>query len=218
MDIDSGRSQQKYRTRRALLAAAKSLADRKLPVTVQAAADEAGISRATAYRYFASSEYLLREALLDAEWTAPEVVVGDASDIRERVRRVQAYLFDFTSRNEMAHRHFLAKALDAWVQQAGKATAPLRGARRLPMYEHALEPARKRLTPSQFKRLVQQLSAASGIETFIALKDVCGASDSAARVIAEANVMAILDDALKLWKPRPQPVKIPRARRARPLS
>jgi AcrR family transcriptional regulator len=199
MDIDSGRSQQKYRTRRALLAAARTLADQKLPVTVQAVADAAGISRATAYRYFANSEYLLREALLDAEWSTPEAVVGDAADVRERVKRVQAYLFDFTSRNEMAHRHFLAKALGAWVEQAGQPKLPLRGARRLPMYEHALEPVRKRLPPAQFLRLVQRLSAASGIEAFIALKDVCGVGDSVARSIAEANAMAILSDALKPW-------------------
>ena len=66
MELDRGRIQQKYRTRRELLAAARRLLERKQPVTVQTAADEAEISRATAYRYFTSAEYLKREAFLES--------------------------------------------------------------------------------------------------------------------------------------------------------
>ncbi len=197
MDIDSGRSQQKYRTRRALLAAAKSLADQKQPVTIQAAADAAQISRATAYRYFTSSEYLMREALLDAEWSTPEAVVGGATDVRERVRRVQAYLYDFTFRNETAHRLFVAKALEASVQSADSAKPALRGARRLPMYALALEPLKGTLSDADIEHLGLRLSAASGVEAFIALKDVCGLDDRTARAISESNILAILDSAIR---------------------
>ena len=197
MELESGRSQQKNRTRSALLQSARRLMQRQLPVTVQAVADDARISRATAYRYFASSGSLMREALLDADWSTPEEVIGDAGDVRERVRRVQAYLLSFTLRNESAHRLFLAKALESWVEQAGSAKTQLRGARRLPMYELALEPLRRKLSPAAFQRLVFALAAASGIETFVALKDVCGLDGRKMQAIAESNVMAILDQALK---------------------
>jgi AcrR family transcriptional regulator len=196
LELDSGRTQQKYRTRRALLAATRRLMDRNQPISIQTAADEADISRATAYRYFTSVEYLMREALLDGAWEKPEVVVGDSQDIRERVRRVQTYLFAFTRRNEAAHRLFLAKALEAWVEQGNASDTQLRGARRLPMFELALAPLNGKLPPEQIQDLVMALAAASGIETYIALKDVCGLDDQSADRIAERNIAAILDQAL----------------------
>jgi AcrR family transcriptional regulator len=196
LELDSGRTQQKYRTRRALLAATRRLMDRNQPISIQTAADEADISRATAYRYFTSVEYLMREALLDGAWEKPEVVVGESQDIRERVRRVQAYLFAFTRRNEAAHRLFLAKALEAWVEQGNASDTQLRGARRLPMFELALAPLNGKLPPEQIQDLVMALAAASGIETYIALKDVCGLDDQSADRIAERNIAAILDQAL----------------------
>jgi AcrR family transcriptional regulator len=197
LDIDSGRSNQKYRTRRALLAAARKLMKRKAVVTVAATADAAMISKATAYRYFATAEALMREALLDGDWSTPEEVVGEATDVVERVRRVHRYLFSFTRKNESAHRLFLAKALEAWVAEGGKPKGQLRGARRLPMFEFALEPAREKLQPAAFSQLLNSLSAASGIESYIALKDVCGLDDAAADAISWSSVEAILLRALK---------------------
>lgn len=153
----------------------------------------AGISRATAYRYFSTTEALVREALLDVNWDEPEVVLGGAVDARERVRLVQRYLFQHTRIRESAHRLFLAKTLETWVAEGGKPKAQLRGARRLPMYEKALEPARDRLSEADFQSLLLALSAASGIESYIALKDVCGVDDTEADRIAEIVVMAIVD-------------------------
>ena len=76
--IDTGRTNQKLRTRKALLDAARALAARGEPVTVTAAAAEAGISKATAYRYFAASDALTMEAALDGVFaTAEAVVVND---------------------------------------------------------------------------------------------------------------------------------------------
>jgi AcrR family transcriptional regulator len=196
MDLTSGRSQQKYRTRRALLAAARTLASGKQTITVQAVADAAGISRATAYRYFESSEYLMREALLDGEWSSPEQVIGETTDVRERVRRVQRYLYEFTRKNEMAHRLFLAKALESWVEQGGQTKVQLRGARRIPMFKLALEPLRGTIPAETIDRLVIRLAAAAGIETFVALKDVCGLNDEEAIRISEANADAILKSEL----------------------
>lgn len=196
MELDRGRIQQKYRTRRELLAAARRLLERKQPVTVQTAADEAEISRATAYRYFTSAEYLKREAFLDGEWDSPESVIGNATDVVERVLRVQAYLFAFTRRNERAHRLFLAMALEAWVEQDGEGKAELRGARRLPMFELALKPLHGTMPPERIRELMFALASASGIETFIAMKDVCGMDDETADRIAQRSIKAILEQAL----------------------
>lgn len=197
LEIVSGRVNQKYRTRRALLAAARQLMEQKAVVTVPAAAELALISKATAYRYFATAEALMREALLDGDWSTPEEVVGDATDVFERVRRVHCYLFSFTRKNEAAHRLFLAKALEAWVAEGGKPKGQLRGARRLPMFEFALQPIRETVSHAVFTQLLNSLSSASGIECYIALKDVCGLDDAEADRISWASMQAILQQTLK---------------------
>jgi AcrR family transcriptional regulator len=196
LDIEKGRRDQKYRTRRALLAAARQLLERKEPVTVAAAAMEATISKATAYRYFSTSESLMREAVLDGRWKEPEEVVGDAKEVRERLQRVNAYLFMHTRNNEMAHRYFLSKALEQWVAEGGKPTVQLRLARRIPMYAFALEPVKSSMSKSAFRKLVLALAGASGIESYIALKDVCGLDDAEADEISWMIIEAIFDKAL----------------------
>ena len=85
--LATGRINQKGRTRGALLAAARRLMKRGEPVTVIGAAAEAGISKATAYRYFSAADTLTMEATLDARVGTPEEVVGDAVEVRERVLR-----------------------------------------------------------------------------------------------------------------------------------
>src|SRR3954471_19322331 len=57
--VDTGRSSQKQRTRNALLAAARDLIAAGADPTIEDAARRASISRATAYRYFATKRELL---------------------------------------------------------------------------------------------------------------------------------------------------------------
>ena len=190
MQLDAGRTAQKRRTRQALLAAARTLIARGAPVSVAAAAAEAQISKATAYRYFADPETLTMEASLDAGFASPAEVIGDATDVRARVERVRAYLFAATTREARGFRLFLAKALEA----SARDDAPqLRGARRLPMYELALAPVRPRLTAEAFATLVHALSGASGLEAWIALIDVCGLAPAEADRVNALTVDALLD-------------------------
>ena len=60
------------------------------------------------------------------------------------------------------------------------------------MYEHALAPVRSLMTKAEFQFLVFSLSAASGLEIYLALKDVCRVDDDAlADQIASSNIDAI---------------------------
>ncbi len=192
--LQTGRSAQKLRTRQALLAAARTLLLTNEPLTVVAAAEAAGISKATAYRYFNTPETLAMEAMLDVDFASASDVVGSDQDVRERVRRVARYLHAATAANETGFRLFLAKALEASV----RADAPqLRGVRRVPMYELALEPARDDLGDPAFTRLVQSLSAATGLEAFIALRDVCSVTLEEAEAVLLTTVDALLAAFLK---------------------
>jgi AcrR family transcriptional regulator len=62
-----GREKQRRRTRADLLRAARKIIEQGGQPTVAEVADAAGISRATAYRYFSKPGEMVREALLDAE-------------------------------------------------------------------------------------------------------------------------------------------------------
>jgi AcrR family transcriptional regulator len=63
---EGGRINQKRRTRAAIVAAAAELVRQGKSPTVAEVADAALVSRATAYRYFPSQEYLLAEAALQS--------------------------------------------------------------------------------------------------------------------------------------------------------
>jgi AcrR family transcriptional regulator len=199
MRLDAGRSAQKLRTRQALLAAARALAARGEQVTVTAAAAAAGMSRATAYRYFTSGETLTLEAALDARFATPDEVVGDEPDVRARVHRVRRYLIDATAANEPAFRLFLAKALEASVQGP---PAQLRAGRRLPMFERALQPVAGQMPKADFDTLVHALSGVTGLEAYLAHKDVCQLSPEDADLVSRHTVDAILDHWLPTSPPR----------------
>ncbi|TNC67214.1 TetR/AcrR family transcriptional regulator [Rubellimicrobium roseum] len=195
MQMTEGRVQQKARTRRDLLEAARRLMDSGDTFSVNAVADAAGISRATAYRYFPDADALMLEAALDSHVPSPEELVGDAQDVRERVHRVRHFLFQAVQDAENFYRRYLARVLDNSVQTDG--SRQIRGGRRIPMYEHALAPVREELSQAALRDLVLSLSAVSGVESFIALKDACRADDETARRISIGLIDAILDKGLR---------------------
>lgn len=148
---------------------------------------------------------------------SPEDLVGDAVDVRERVHRVRHYLFQAVVDAENIYRRLLSRVLEAsvWAERRRQ----LRGGRRIPMYEHALAPVRGTLTQGAFRDLVLALSAASGVESYIALKDACQTDDETARRISIGLIDAILDRALReIGTTGPGTVRGPRAERGRAPS
>ena len=173
------------RTREAILAGARTLMNKGEPVTVASAAAEEGISRATAYRYFSDAQVLANEAGLAVAVKPYEEVVAGCNGPREKTVAVALYIFDLSTENEAAFRQFLARNLDAWLAHG---PGDRRGARRVEMFEKALEDAG--LRKPELTRLVNGLTAASGSEAMIALFDVAkvdlDASRKAIRDVAES--------------------------------
>ncbi|WP_375690919.1 hypothetical protein [Pseudooceanicola sp. LIPI14-2-Ac024] len=190
-DSPTERRAQKARTREALLAGARDLVARGEPVTVAAAAQQAGISRATAYRYFSDPAVLTAEAGLAIEVKSYAAVIGGAATPRARVVAVSLYMLDLALEHEAGFRQFLARNLDAWLAEGG--TRSLRGARRVPMFEAALENERARLGAARFRTLVNALTAATGSEAMIALLDIAGADHDAARHAVAEIAEALCD-------------------------
>jgi AcrR family transcriptional regulator len=103
-DGDQGRDNQKRRTRQALIDAAIALRDEGHNPTVAQVAERAMVSRATAYRYFPSTEALISETAADRDMTPLEQIwrPGDDPDRRrDRPARDGAFVHDGVARKRI---------------------------------------------------------------------------------------------------------------------
>jgi AcrR family transcriptional regulator len=192
---EGGRTNQKARTRLAITRAAGELVAAGLSPTVAEAADAAGVSRATAYRYFSTQEALLLEVLLDSSVPDMEAVitgVEQSDDVEARLLAIIHAAVDLYMTNEPAFRAMLRGSLE------GESERRLRGGRRMGWLERALEPLRADLPKQDFTRLVSGLSVLCGIETLIVLRDVVGIDDDSELLnVVETSALAMLRGTLR---------------------
>src|SRR5690242_1983214 len=87
---EGGRINQKRRTRAAIVAAAADLVSQGKSPTVAEVADAALVSRATAYRYFPSQEYLLAEAALESIRGDVDQILSTVESVDEPTLRLDA--------------------------------------------------------------------------------------------------------------------------------
>jgi AcrR family transcriptional regulator len=179
-DAGARLTNQARRTRKALLEAGARLMKTGRRPSFEEVAEDALVSRATAYRYFSGIEPLLVEAALDLAMPGPSMFDGDPSaDAAERVARADESVQAMIRANEAALRTMLIHSLQAGLDGAG-AAAPARQNRRLPLIEAALAPLRDRLDQFRFERLARALSLVIGTEATVAFKDVLQLSDGEA--------------------------------------
>lgn len=190
------RGRQKARTRAAIVEAAQRLrgAAGETP-TVAAAATEAGVSRATAYRYFPTQE------ALDVELTdvTPAVAAAEAAlaglDTDDVERRLLALLDTFNPiavREEEHFRRALLVYLDTWLRsrRAGEDVPAVREGRRMRWLDEVLAPAG--LDAERRKRLQAALALTLGMDSLVVMKDVCGLDDEESLAVLRFAATAIL--------------------------
>ena len=165
---DTGRPNQRSRTRKDLLRAAARLMKHGQNPSLEEVATEALVSRATAYRYFPSVEALL----------------------------VDAALHDMILANEPALRTMLAHALQRGLR-GDDADHPRRQNRRSPLIEAALEPARKQFKPAALATLSKALALIVGPEGVVVCKDVLQLDDAEARKVKRWAIQAMVEAAKK---------------------
>lgn len=192
MSKDGERLAQKARTREAILNGARLLLMGGEPVTVTAAAARAGISKATAYRYFADPDLLAVEAGLSVEVLPYEKVVEGHAGTRDKLRAIGLYFIDLPLEHEAAFRRFLARSLDASTRTNEKQDIS-RGARRVAMFETALKSSPDPIDEYTARRLVAALTAATGVEPMIALLDVVSLDRAQVRETVLETTEALLD-------------------------
>lgn len=199
MTDEGGRPRQKSRTRKDLLQAAARLMNENRRITVEDVAEEAQVSRATAYRYFPNVDALLVEAPIErAVPDSDDIFAGVSStDPVERLERIDAALHDMISANEPALRRMLAYSIQRGVNGDERTQSPPRQNRRTVLIEAALAPARHEFRPAALKSLVKSLALVIGTESAIVFKDVLQTDDADARKVRRWAIRALVDAARK---------------------
>src|SRR5919202_6432398 len=186
-----GRVNQKRRTRAAIVAAAMKLVEQGQSPTVAEVADAALVSRATAYRYFPTQEYLLFEAALESTRSDVDRELEEDMLPEDPEARLEMLIDTLQKRivdKEAAFRTMLRLSLEQSSQQDAQyggepASSRLRGGGRVRWIEKALLPVRGRFEESDFRRLVAALSLCMGIEALVVLRDVCALGSSEAEEV-----------------------------------
>ena len=189
----NGRTDQKRRTREALVTAARELVAKGESPTVEAAAEAASISRTTAYRYFPSQHALLAAA--HPETIATSMLPDDApDDVASRLDMVVDAITRMIVRTEAQQRTMLRLSLEA--DPAERARLPLRQGRAIKWLEEALAPLRPELGEAEVRRLAIAVRSAIGIEALAWLTDVARLSRDDARELMCWSARAMLQAAI----------------------
>jgi AcrR family transcriptional regulator len=190
-------SNQQLRTRKDLLAAAARLLKQGRKPTMDEVAQEALVSRPTAYRYFTSVDALLGEAPVDAEvGTLDGIFEGDAStDAEARIEKAEAAMHRVTFSNEAHLRVMLANAIN---HDPKDDSVPHRQNRRQPLIEAALATSRDKFGKKEYENLCAALALIFGTESMIVFRDVLRTDEATARRVkswaARSLVRAALED------------------------
>jgi AcrR family transcriptional regulator len=189
----TGRVNQKARTRAALITAARELLAQGVTPSMEGAAAAASISRTTAYRYFPNLRALLtaiyphieEESLLGPEppqdpLARLEIVAAD------QARRILTY--------EPEMRAVLRLSLEP--DQTERPDLPMHRGLRIGWIEDALAPLRGQMPDDELTRLIYGIGATLGIEAFVWLTDIARLSREEAVAIMRSNASRLLKSAL----------------------
>lgn len=189
----TGRRDQKARTRAALITATRQLLAAGTTPTVEEAAATAGISRTTAYRYFANQGALLRAAHPEIQY---ESLLGDPapSNVADRLDEVIMAFARITVEWEPQLRTQLRLSLEPGAGAAGE--RPLRQGRAIGWIRDALAPLRDSHPRLDLQRLAVAIRSATGIEALVWLTDVAGLGRAEAAELMRWSAAAMLHQAM----------------------
>jgi len=208
----SGRTEQKARTRDALVAATRRLMAAGATPTVSEVATEAGISRTTAFRYFPSQ----RELLLAAHPQIEHRSLLPADAPADPATRLDLVLDEFL-RITLDWEPQLRASLRLSLEPAAP-LPPLRQGRAIGWITDALEPLRLTHPGVDVDALALAIRSATGIEALVWLTDVGGRTRAEAadlmRWTAQAQLAAALAGGTP-WQAGRHVPKHPRAQQLR---
>jgi AcrR family transcriptional regulator len=161
-------------------------------------AQSAGVSRATAYRYFPSRSKLVSAVI--AEALAPvRRAVPQHGDAKQRLHELLDRTYSRFAEYEPHMRAALQLALEHQSLEAAGLLEeePFRRGQRTEILATTLQPLRRRLDRRTYRRLLKALAVVYGIEPMVILKDICGASDRETEAVVRWMMDAVVDAALR---------------------
>jgi AcrR family transcriptional regulator len=175
------------RTQALMVATAMEMMRRGLSPSVSEVAEEAGVSRSAAYRYFPGSGDMVRAVVAEAlgpilEWD------NNAQEGEDRIASLYTTAFPRLFEHEAVFRAALRQSLEV----EGADVTLGRGHRRQ-LLKQALRDVD--LPEAAARRLVRALSLTFGIEAMVVLKDIWGLDDREAAETALWAARAMVDAA-----------------------
>lgn len=191
----ANRENQRKRTRRDLLEAALEISGSSRTPSLEEVAEAAGVSRATAYRYFPNIDALLAEASLHLAFPdADDVYASAANDPVDRLCHAQQAVDHMIAEHEVALRTMVAGAAR---HAASHSDLPARQNRRLPLIAAALEPFASEFDPTSLDKLQKALALVIGTEAMLVFKDVLRLTDDEAHAVKAWIIRALVSAARK---------------------
>lgn len=196
-----GRTNQKRRTRQALIQKATEMVREGKRPTVAEVAEAALISKSTAYRYFTSQAELMEEIRLD-EILRPDLDRIAVASVRPGMpeERLGAVV-DADLAMQLRHETVVRDVIAAWIVRdapsSGTRSPVRRPGNRLNATATALEDVRDRLGEDAFQRLVMAIAMCMGIESVVVLRDICGLDEDGMRRVKTWATQALLETALR---------------------
>ena len=172
----NGRTNQKTRTRRAIVDACVELIRQRQPVTMPEVAKAAMVSEATAYRYFPDLASLLAKALAQ-DWPTPTEALAPVAASNDPVERV-AFATRFLLQGVAERQAVVRAMISATITQPGLSGRARPGIR-FGLIDCALAPfvgALDAAHPGLLAQLRLDLAVVVSAEAFFSLTDLCGLS------------------------------------------
>lgn len=171
MLLNSGRVNQKAKTKTNILEAAREMMQKEKLITLEDVAKKANISRATIYRYYSNIDILITEASLDIHHKSPDDFFEEVKNmpLADRIFYIQKHYNQLAQKHEVEFRRYLSAVLSESITSKKK----LRGARRVKSLNNVLKPFKNDLDSVTFNKLITAASVLMGIDSLIVCKDVC---------------------------------------------
>jgi AcrR family transcriptional regulator len=168
---ETGRVNQKLRTRMAIVEACREVIRSGGPVTMPAVARAALVSEPTAYRYFPDLTSLLNAALVGM-WPSPAEALEPIAASADPVERV-AFASEFFLRRVLSYQGAVRAMISATITRPELAAH--RPGIRFGLINQALDPiaGTLRLPPERLAQLKHDLAAIISAEALFSLTDLC---------------------------------------------
>jgi AcrR family transcriptional regulator len=186
---ETGRVNQKLRTRMAIVEACREVIRSGGPVTMPAVARAALVSEPTAYRYFPDLTSLLNAALVGM-WPSPAEALEAIAASADPVERI-AFASEFLLRRVFSYQGAVRAMISATITRPELAAH--RPGIRFGLINQALDPIAGTLPlrPEQLAQLKHDLAAVISAEALFSLTDLCRltADDAVASLVRTATTI-----------------------------